>query len=626
MKSGLSSPQLAPRSRHPASSQPHYDAEPSTILLSLLVENIEPLANQQPSVQAAEKFAYHLMEHPESAGQAVAKLARDHGLPEPFVRDVLRQVRGSQKKSDAFQEVWADFSLKLKDMGEKLNAWLTKLTEDQTVFFVISTLAGVLLCTIFTVIGVGFSWAPVGSTGLTMAVGLGATVTICLVAILHLVAYFRSGMLSAAWVGIRWTLVLLTLTVVGACYFTLPRRFLVDGMRLVAVSGSIAVGAAFFYTILAVVASVLGGAAKMKEREARDDGLSRQEALERLMNVRERLDQLQALTPIAQPDKWHLAQAAIRRNLVPSSVSAIAVIGVLDVLTRTYAARIGLLAPFLQLLFVLLSMGIIVVASFFAGTVRKGILVALLLSLVASMVEMLPIGNFGLEHFAANLQSGNILWNLALGIGLGFIAGLGARIEDHAAQERRLREEDPAALVAEWIRLQWRIAPNRREICVMVVDAKASSQMKAQADPIVAEWTFREYQKFLEAISARWGGDVYATSGDGAVISFPSPNEAFAAARAIQREIDPFNRNVNRLRQNFRLRVGLHMGKLQGELEEVEFTEVVDIAAHVEAAAPVGGIAMTDRVANALEGESLAQVAEPIDGWHVFFALNPTGE
>jgi len=52
----------------------------------------------------------------------------------------------------------------------------------------------------------------------------------------------------------------------------------------------------------------------------------------------------------------------------------------------------------------------------------------------------------------------------------------------------------------------------------------------------------------------------------------------------------------------------------------------VDIAAHVEAASPVGGIAMTDRVANALEGESLAQVAEPIDGWHVYFALNPTGE
>jgi class 3 adenylate cyclase len=215
---------------------------------------------------------------------------------------------------------------------------------------------------------------------------------------------------------------------------------------------------------------------------------------------------------------------------------------------------------------------------------------------------------------------------MVLALLIGTFAGLGARIEERAAHESRLQEDDPVALIANWIRIQWQLSPHRKNVCVMVVDTKASSQMKAESDPLVAEWSFREYQKFIESISGRWGGSVHATSGDGAVVAFQSPNEAFAAARAIQREIDPFNRNVNRLRSPFRLRIGLHVGYLQGDIDDVEFTEVIDIAAHIEATSPVGGIAMSKAVADALAGEGLAQIKDSIDGHDVFFALNPTGD
>ena len=55
-------------------------------------------------------------------------------------------------------------------------------------------------------------------------------------------------------------------------------------------------------------------------------------------------------------------------------------------------------------------------------------------------------------------------------------------------------------------------------------------------------------------------------------------------------------------------------------------TEVIDIAAHIQETAPVGGIAMSERVADSLEGEPLARMRDMIDGWPIVLALNPTGD
>lgn len=148
--------------------------------------------------------------------------------------------------------------------------------------------------------------------------------------------------------------------------------------------------------------------------------------------------------------------------------------------------------------------------------------------------------------------------------------------------------------------------------------------MKADADPLEAEWTFRAYQKFIEDLSARFGGRVHSTAGDGAVVYFDDCTRAFCAARTIQTEVGDFNLNVSRLKAPFRLRIGLHCGTVAGELEKVEFTEVIDIAAHVESHSQVGGILVTDPVATHLEGEALAELKETIDGYKVYMALNPT--
>jgi class 3 adenylate cyclase len=117
---------------------------------------------------------------------------------------------------------------------------------------------------------------------------------------------------------------------------------------------------------------------------------------------------------------------------------------------------------------------------------------------------------------------------------------------------------------------------------------------------------------------------VHSTAGDGAVVAFPSCTEGFAAAKRIQTDIEDFNRETNRLGSPFRLRVGLHVGRVAGELEKVQFTEVIDIAAHVQTVAPVGGIAMTELVAEQLGGEPAVQLKDPVDGHTVMLVLNPT--
>ena len=200
---------------------------------------------------------------------------------------------------------------------------------------------------------------------------------------------------------------------------------------------------------------------------------------------------------------------------------------------------------------------------------------------------------------------------------------LGGIVQRRAAEELSLAQNDPASILAEMVRIQWRLSDRTNMVCVMVVDAAKSSEMKSFADPLAVEYSFREYQTLLEDLSKHLDGRVHSTAGDGAVIAFNSAEAAFTAAKRIQTDIERFNREDNRLQLPFRLRVGLHLGEVVGDLDEVEFTEVIDIAAHVQAAAPVGGIAVTERVAEHLDADEFVPLARQVDGQNVLLALNP---
>jgi class 3 adenylate cyclase len=205
------------------------------------------------------------------------------------------------------------------------------------------------------------------------------------------------------------------------------------------------------------------------------------------------------------------------------------------------------------------------------------------------------------------------------------VAGaIAAMIEGQSRRQKRVKENDPSALIAEMIHLEWRLRPRSQSVCVLVVDASKSSEMKAMADPFEAEWSFREYQKFLERVAVKNGGLVHSTAGDGAVIGFSTCQDALQAAHGTYAELAEFNQTVNRLQTPFRLRIGIHVGEIQGALDQVEFTEVIDIAAHIEGAAPIGGIAMSKAVLNELPGVLAMPINRVVDGYEVYTVGGPS--
>ncbi|MCH8274363.1 MAG: adenylate/guanylate cyclase domain-containing protein, partial [Armatimonadetes bacterium] len=175
------------------------------------------------------------------------------------------------------------------------------------------------------------------------------------------------------------------------------------------------------------------------------------------------------------------------------------------------------------------------------------------------------------------------------------------------------------------VRLQQVLQTGAADLCVMSVDVVKSILMKEGADRYEVEVSFRAFQEFIERNVRRHGGSIHSTAGDGAVAEFHGVPEAFACARAIQSRLPDFNARENRLRLPFQVRVGLHSGRVHGGLDEVVFTRVIDIAAHIEKAAPGGGIALSDAVTGQLPGEQFTRLAEQIDDQNVFLALHPAG-
>ena len=281
---------------------------------------------------------------------------------------------------------------------------------------------------------------------------------------------------------------------------------------------------------------------------------------------------------------------------------------------------------FMQLLVLVLSSLGYVGFGLFSKSIWRALLVSITASAVSVVVSWIPMGEFGFKNWWEHKELGSTVLVSAIFALVSLTAAVGADLQRKASRQRKLQKNDPATVLAEMVRIQLRLAQHGGSICVLVVDAAKSAAMKANADPLTVEYSFREYQEWIEAICQRFQGRVHSTAGDGAVVAFPNCPLAFDAARALQSELAQFNAEVNRLSHPFRLRIGMHMGQIVGNLDEVEFTEVIDIAAHVQAAAPIAGIAVTDDVAACMMEDSFIPLADEIDGHRVLLAMNPTSD
>lgn len=208
-----------------------------------------------------------------------------------------------------------------------------------------------------------------------------------------------------------------------------------------------------------------------------------------------------------------------------------------------------------------------------------------------------------------------IMWALALSSAGHY---WGRVFDDRRLAELR-RNEDRGALLEELVVIEMRIAPETHLAVIMAVDVVGSTRLKFQRDAREVEWTFRAYQHWLKETCREFGGSVASTAGDGTILTFKTAQSAVDAGLAVQNKLAAFNTQVNRYMDDFDLRIGIHAGEMVGQASEVQFSRVIDVAAHAEARCPSGGVVLTDGVADLIDQSTLTQCGE-VDG-HALYLI-----
>lgn len=386
---------------------------------------------------------------------------------------------------------------------------------------------------------------------------------------------------------------------------------------------------AFLIGLFALFA-LAGSWVQLQKDDRREERLSRQEMLDRLFSLESRLRLMpnEAFRVKRLSFKERTRQSklfpyyAVFFGLAFGLVEVLAVAGFTRVFLQGDQGFQATQGP-LRSLFGLTSFVLAGFLGYYTGGVWRS-LVAAVVALGGTLLALLaPVPPFGLEAFRNTAASQSFALWAAGAIAFAVFGGAAGIIDSRTLRRRKARANDPSALIAEVILLRRRLQADQQAIVVMAVDVARSTSLKQDQDPLDVEFTFREYQKLVQAVVKEEGGEVFSTAGDGALASFRDPADALRAARLLQAHIQTFNQITNRLGGDFRLRIGLHAGETLAGFSDVPYHELIDIAAHVESAAPVGGIAMTDAARELLPNEEMAEVAAQVDGHSVWIVLKP---
>jgi|694.fasta_scaffold48264_4 class 3 adenylate cyclase len=377
------------------------------------------------------------------------------------------------------------------------------------------------------------------------------------------------------------------------------------------------------YSLFGAFFAIIGAFVRIKAEQRNKDRLGRQELLELLFDIETRLKTAQSSD--RKVTTWRDSPLIRQITEMPFAwsgvlgfgLSLISVLAISNLMTRL---NISLDTPQVALLAGVMSLVVLacqIAVSFLAGSVWRAIGTSVLMQLVSIPPTLLPITGFGVQEFARTWDS-QIIAGLIAGTMVGLFAGIAATIEQKRTEEKLLLLDDPETLLAEFLDIQKRLNPGPRSMTVMVVDAAKSSIMKSMADPFIAEWSFRAYQQLLERVADEFGGEVLSTAGDGAIITFDQTEMAMRAAWRTHEKIQEFNEKTNKLTMPFKLRIGLHRGMVMGQIDKVQYTDVIDIAAHVEAACQVGGVTVTEPVWESLTDKRGDRLSIAIDSFTVY--------
>ncbi len=243
------------------------------------------IADTRPRVNGgAEALARYLREHPESAHLPAEEVARETGLEPDFVADVLESLKGPNLEKPI---VKARTPRQVIGSGIYRLRLLFRAMTQKPLLFVFVTLA--LALTAFSIFLPAARGGPAEPVGRPMILQTWQTAILIGVGILHLLNYYRHGMVRYALLGglIVWlTIASINMILAWSANQNLPDTVVIGKLMVIAVKSMLL---AAQYTLVAVGAAVLGGLVRIRQSETQAQRLSRHELLQRLFAIRERL-------------------------------------------------------------------------------------------------------------------------------------------------------------------------------------------------------------------------------------------------------------------------------------------------------------------------------------------------
>lgn len=136
------------------------------------------------------------------------------------------------------------------------------------------------------------------------------------------------------------------------------------------------------------------------------------------------------------------------------------------------------------------------------------------------------------------------------------------------------------------------VPPNRRLAAVVFTDIEGFTSITNQDEPAALS-LIAEQNAIVVPLLATYDGRRVKSIGDGLLLEFPNALDALECMVRVQEAIR--TRNANDREPALRLRVGVHLGDVVGEGEDI-LGDSVNIASRIEALSEPGGVCLSGPV------------------------------
>lgn len=163
-----------------------------------------------------------------------------------------------------------------------------------------------------------------------------------------------------------------------------------------------------------------------------------------------------------------------------------------------------------------------------------------------------------------------------------------------------------------------------RDLAFLSIDVVDSTGLKESEEKGVIEYNFREYKKFVESNLNSNGVIKTAWTPDGVMGCFSTVDAAVNAAKSVINELEKFNKEINTLKKEFRIRCGINAGYVYFDetipLEEMS-DRVIDIAGHMQKHAPPNTICIAKPAIEPLQDRTgFVPIKKIVDGYEVYIS------